>query len=117
MATTNDPIRQIFLAGIGALAMGAEKSQQIIDQLVQKGQITVDEGKDMSHDIAAHAEENFDKVRDDIIKSHMKTMTKEQREEFAAHVVTMASQIDANDELASEEAKEVSTAASADDAK
>lgn len=40
--TTTDPFRDIFLAGIGALAIGAEKSQQVLDQLVQKGQITID---------------------------------------------------------------------------
>lgn len=109
MATTNDPIRQIFLAGIGALAIGAEKSQDLINQLVKKGQLTVDEGKDMSKDLASQAEENFDKVRDDIITAHMKTMTKEQRDEFAARVAEMAATIDADDACEKQEAAEVKT--------
>lgn len=97
MTNTNDPIRQIFLAGVGALAIGAEKSQQVVEQLVKKGQITVDEGKEMSKDIASQAGENLDKVRDEIIAAHMKTMTKEQREAFAARVADMAANIDGND--------------------
>lgn len=107
MATTNDPIRQIFLAGIGALAIGAEKSQEVIDQLVKKGQLTVDEGKDMTKDLRNQAEENFESVRDDIITAHMKAMSKEQRDEFAARVAELASNIDSDDELTHEEEQEI----------
>ncbi len=107
MATTNDPIRQIFLAGVGALALGAEKSQQVIEQLVKKGQITVDEGKEMASDVTAQAGQNFEKVRDDIIQAHMKTMTKEQRDDFAARVAEMASQMDGDEALEAKGAEEV----------
>ncbi len=107
METKNDPIRQIFLAGIGALAIGAEKSQEVIDQLVKKGQITVDQGKEMTKDISSQAEENFDKVRDEIITAHMKTMTKEERDAFAARVAEIAAQTDSNEELQKEEKEEV----------
>lgn len=107
MANTN-PLQQIFLAGVGALAIGAEKSQQIVDQLVKKGQITVDEGKSMAQDAASQAEDDFQSVRDDIIKAHMKGMTKEQRDDFAAKVADMAANMDETDELKAEEAEEVS---------
>lgn len=110
MATTNDPIRQIFLAGIGALAIGAEKSQQVVDQLVEKGKLTVEEGKEMSKDLTSQVGDNFDKVRDDIITAHMKSMTKEQRDEFAARVAEMAASIDGAEALQSEEAEEVAAA-------
>lgn len=111
MTTTNDPIRQIFLAGIGALAIGAEKSQQLVDQLVQKGKVTVDEGKAMSEDLSSQAEQNFDKVRSEIIEAHMRTMTKEQRDDFAAKVAEMAASIDTDDQLKAEEQAEVEAAA------
>ena len=112
MATSNDPIRQVFLAGIGALAIGAEKSQQLVNQLVEKGKMTVDEGKSISADLTSQAEENFDKVRRDIIEAHMKTMTKEQRDDFAAQVAEMAANIDIDDALEKQEAEEVKDAAS-----
>ena len=109
MAT--NPIQQIFLAGVGALALGAEKSQQVVDQLVEKGQITVEQGKAMAQDVASQAEDDFQSVRDDIIKAHMKGMTKEQRDEFAAKVADMAANMDGDDELEAEEVIEVEEAA------
>ena len=115
MAANTDPIRQIFLAGVGALAMGAEKGQELIGQLVEKGKITVEEGKEMSQDLGAQAEQNFDKVRSDIIKAHMKTMTKEQRDDFAAKVAEMAANIDMDDAMEAQEAQEVEAAAEQQD--
>lgn len=109
MAT--NPIQQIFLAGVGALALGAEKSQQVVDQLVEKGQITVEQGKAIAKDAASQAEDDFQSVRDDIIKAHMKGMTKEQRDEFAAKVADMAANMDGDDELEAEEVIEVEEAA------
>lgn len=107
MAQTTDPLRQIFLAGVGAMAIGAEKSKEIVDQLVKRGSITVDEGKDMVNDMASTAQEDLTEVRDDIIKAHMKAMTKEQRDEFAARVAEMAANMDSADELEEEEVVEV----------
>lgn len=111
MATTKDPIRQIFLAGVGALAMGAEKSKEIVDQLVQKGQITVDEGKEITEDLGKQAEKNFDEVRDNIIAAHMRTMDKEQRDAFAACVAEMAATINGDEALQAKQDEEVQAAA------
>lgn len=108
---STNPIQQIFLAGVGALAIGAEKSQEIVDQLVKKGQLTVDEGKSFAKDAASQAEDDFQSVRDQIIKAHMKGMTKEQRDEFAAKVADMAANMDGDDELEAEEAIEIEEAA------
>ncbi|RSX51008.1 hypothetical protein D2E25_1944 [Bifidobacterium goeldii] len=60
-------LRKVFLAGIGALATGVEKSQeglekgqQIIDDLVKKGELTVEQGKalntELKHKAAAARE-------------------------------------------------------------
>ena len=32
-----DGVRKIFLAGVGAVALGAEKSQEVVSDLVKKG--------------------------------------------------------------------------------
>lgn len=40
-----DGLRKVLLAGIGALATGVEKGQEIVDNLVKKGELTVDQGK------------------------------------------------------------------------
>ena len=35
-------LHKVFLAGVGALATTVEKSQEIVDDLVKKGEITVE---------------------------------------------------------------------------
>lgn len=40
-----DGLHKVLLAGIGALATGVEKGQEVIDNLVKKGELTVEQGK------------------------------------------------------------------------
>lgn len=110
MDSSNNPLQQIFLAGVGALAIGVEKSQEIINELVEKGQITVEQGKDIASDLSSRTEEDMSKVRDQIINAHLKSMTKEQRDEFAAKIADMAAQIDTDSELEVEEEAEIKAA-------
>lgn len=110
MTSITDPFRQIFLAGVGALAMGADKSQEILDALVKRGQITVDQGKEIASDLKADASARTQELRDQIIRAQMQTMTKEQRDAFAARVAEMAASVDEDDALRAEEAAEVETA-------
>ncbi len=107
MSNITDPFRQIFLAGVGALAMGADKSQEIIDALVKKGQITVDQGKEIASELKADAAEDAAGLREDIIRAQMQTMTKEQRDAFAARVAEMAASVDGDDALRAQEASEL----------
>ncbi|BDR53794.1 hypothetical protein KIM372_17010 [Bombiscardovia nodaiensis] len=46
-----DGLRKVMLAGIGALATGVEKGQEIVDQLVQKGELTVEQGKQLNTEL------------------------------------------------------------------
>ncbi|MBH9971235.1 hypothetical protein H3S93_02755 [Bifidobacterium sp. W8109] len=40
-----DGLHKVLLAGIGALATGVEKGQEVVDSLVKKGELTVEQGK------------------------------------------------------------------------
>ena len=40
MATIGDGFKDIFLAGIGAMAITAEKSKDLVDQLISKGAVS-----------------------------------------------------------------------------
>lgn len=111
MANITDPFRQIFLAGVGALAMGADKSQEVIEALVKKGQITVDQGKEMASELKDDAKANTADLRDQIIQAQMQTMTKDERDAFAARVAEMAANMDSDDALRAQEAEEVNVAA------
>ena len=44
-----DGLRKVLLAGIGALATGYEKSSELVDELVKKGEITVEQGLSLIH--------------------------------------------------------------------
>lgn len=50
MAITED-LKNIMLAGIGSMAYTYEKAAQIVDDMVQKGKITIEEGKELSQEL------------------------------------------------------------------
>ncbi len=47
----SDDLKKIVLAGIGAVATTAEKSKQVLDELVKKGEITVEQGKVLNEEL------------------------------------------------------------------
>ena len=98
MANVTDNIaggfKDIFLAGVGALAIGAEKSKEVIDQLIAKGELTVEQGKELNEELQHKAANAAADVHEDIIAAHMATMTPEQRQAFAAKVAQLAAEDD-----------------------
>lgn len=47
----SDGMKKIMLAGIGAVAVTAEKSKELIDELVAKGELTVEQGKVLNEEL------------------------------------------------------------------
>ena len=56
-------VRNIFLAGVGAAATTAETAKDIIDKLVEKGELTVEQGKVFNEELKHKAKE---KVKDHV---------------------------------------------------
>ena len=46
-----DGLKKVLLAGIGAVATTVEKSQWLIDDLVKKGELTVEQGKQLNTEL------------------------------------------------------------------
>ncbi len=46
-----DGVKKLLLAGVGAVALTAEKANEIVDTLVEKGEITVEQGKDLNQEL------------------------------------------------------------------
>ncbi|MCO6558735.1 MAG: phasin family protein [Bifidobacterium sp.] len=69
-----DGLRTVFLAGIGALATTAEKGQQIVDELVKKGELTVEQGKTLNTELKHKAQEVKDDLKADDAKPEAKDM-------------------------------------------
>lgn len=65
---TNLPenIKKMILMGIGAMATTAEKSKEIIDELVKKGEITVEQGKTLNEELKHSIKSNVDNVKDSV---------------------------------------------------
>ena len=97
MATLGDSLRDILFAGIGAVSVTAEKSREIVDMLVEKGELTVDQGKQLNQELQRKAGEAAKSVRDTAVEARMKAMTPEEREEFASMVAKMAADQNAAD--------------------
>lgn len=56
-----DGVKKLLLAGIGAAATSAEKSQEILDELVKKGELTVEQGKALNEELRHTVKSNLQK--------------------------------------------------------
>ena len=88
MEKFSDNIKKVILAGIGAVAVTAEKSKDLLDEMVEKGELTVEQGKvlneELKHNIKKTVKETADKkeadktVSDSDISDLISRMTPEQ---------------------------------------
>lgn len=68
--------KNLLLMGIGAAATTAEKGKDIVNELVKKGEITVDQGKVLNEELKTKA---ANKVSDSMLK-RVDKMSKEERD-------------------------------------
>lgn len=54
-------IKKILLAGIGTAAVTAEKSKEVLDELVKKGELTVEQGKVLNQELKHNIKESVKK--------------------------------------------------------
>jgi len=50
-------LKKVLLAGIGAVAVTGEKSKELLDEMVKKGELTVEQGKALKHNIKSTVKE------------------------------------------------------------
>lgn len=60
--TLSEDIKKIMLLGIGAVALTAEKSKDVIDELVKKGELSVEQGKVLNEELKHTIKEKMDEV-------------------------------------------------------
>lgn len=122
MASITDGFKDIFLAGVGAMALGAEKSKDLVEQLIAKGEITVEQGKQLNAELKHSAVKVTADLRDDVIAAHLASMTAAERDEFAAKVAAMTAAANAKEaegsvaDIASEPADVAASVAAAEEA-
>ena len=109
MATIGETLRDIMFAGIGAVAITAEKGKEVIDTLVEKGELTVDQGKQLNQELKRAASNTAQSIRENAVEARMKVMTPEERDAFAVRVAEVAAEQNAAD--AAKAAEEAAAAA------
>lgn len=67
-------IKNIFLAGIGSAAYTYEKASKIVTDLVEKGKLTVEEGKELSEELKINIKNTTENVKERV---ENKPLTKE----------------------------------------
>ena len=112
-------LRKVFLASVGAVAVTAEKSQQVVEEFVKKGELTVEQGRALNSELTRKAKEAFDNAvggaSDAALRSKLEAMTPEERAADAEKVAQMNADIAAEAEQVADE-PEASEADEAEDA-
>ena len=107
MSNIGDGFKNIFLAGIGAMAYTGEKGKEIIDQLVSKGELTLDQGRELNEELQRKAGEATNNIRESALEARMRMMTPEERDEFAAIAAKIAAEQNAQAAEVEAEVEEV----------
>ncbi len=53
-----DGVKKLLLAGVGAVALTGEKAGDVINTLVEKGELTVEQGKELNKELKRTYEEH-----------------------------------------------------------
>ena len=63
MTDMTDSFKKVFLAGIGAVATTADKAQEVVEELVKKGEITTQQGKELMNEFTDKTKQNLNFVK------------------------------------------------------
>lgn len=88
-------LNKAFLATVGAVAITAEKSQQAVEDLVKKGELTVQQGKSLNQELSRKAKEAAQETTDGALRTFLEALSDEDRAAYAAKVAQMAAEIEA----------------------
>lgn len=88
-------LNKAFLATVGAVAITAEKSQQAVEDLVKKGELTVQQGKSLNQELSRKAKEAAQETTDGALHAFLEALSDEDRSAYAAKVAQMAADIEA----------------------
>lgn len=87
----SEDLKKIMLLGIGTIALTAEKAKEVVDDLVKKGELTMEQGKVLNEELRHNIKE---KVMDSCggkqpMQEQLKSMSKEELEALKAKIAEM----------------------------
>ena len=74
--------KKVLLAGVGAASIGAEKGKELIDNLAEKGAISVEEGKKLNEELKKKYSEKFASKKEERMNDYVKNMSKKGLEKY-----------------------------------
>ena len=102
MEKLTDNLKKVILAGIGAVATTAEKSKDVLDDMVKKGELTVEQGKVLNEELKQTVKNNVNvKVKvttPEELSELLDKMTPEQLEALKAQIKAKESTVDSEAE-------------------
>ena len=110
-----DGLRKVFLAGVGAMATVGEKGWQALDDLAERGENVVKQGKDLNRELTQKGAQATSGIREDLLRARLAGMTGEQRANFVALAQRLSAELDAQDAKAAAKASAVEEQRAAED--
>jgi len=93
----SEGMKKILLAGVGAVAMGAEKAPELLDDLVKKGEEALEQGKTLNDELTRKVKETASDVSDEVLRSRFRGMTAEERAAWIANAQKISEDLEAED--------------------
>ena len=110
-----DGLRKVFLAGVGAMATVGEKGGQALDDLAERGESVVKQGKDLNRELTQKGAQATSGIREDLLRARLAGMTSEQRANFVALAQKLSAELDAQEAKAAAKASAVEAQRAAED--
>jgi polyhydroxyalkanoate synthesis regulator phasin len=90
-----DLLKKVFFAGIGSLALTYEKANDLVQDLVERGKITVEQGKKLNEELKRVVEDNKSNAQNIVdvennIKNHLDSLNLATKEDLE----TLSNRID-----------------------
>lgn len=110
-----DELRKVLMAGVGAVAVTAEKAKEIADGLIEKGELTVEQGRFVSDAFCKNVSEKVDRAAKKVdMSAKMMALSPEELEQVKEIIARMQREKaqaagdspDAADEVSADEADE-----------
>lgn len=78
----SEDLKKLLLAGVGAAALSAEKGEALVQELVKKGSLTVEQGKQVN----AELKHNLKERKVDALKKQLNELSPEELTEIKAGI-------------------------------
>ncbi len=81
---TKDLFKNLLLASVGAAALTAEKGSEMVDTLIRKGEMTVEQGKALNQELRHKAQEASaeKEAEKESVEDYVKNLSAEDREKL-----------------------------------